>query len=96
MRLSEGPRQKLCADAHYNKDLAKYNLKDYYGAITDYTKAIELNPDYAGPKYSHKKYEEDVLDSPLFHDIQIVTTTDEKQRMDRVCAYEEKHVVEIL
>ena len=25
----------------------KANLKDYYGAIVDYTKAIELKPDYA-------------------------------------------------
>ena len=25
----------------------KGNLKDYYGAISDYTKAIELNPNFA-------------------------------------------------
>lgn len=50
---------------------------------------VKLLP-YATPKYSHKTYEEDVLDSPLFHDIQIVTTTDEKERLDKVRAYEEK------
>ena len=44
---------------------------------------------------SHHKYEEDVLDSPLFHDIQIVITTDEKQRMVKVRAYEEKHGIKI-
>ena len=27
--------------------MAKDDLKDYYGAIADYTKAIELDPDYA-------------------------------------------------
>jgi len=26
---------------------SKYHLKDYYGSIADYTKAIELNPEYA-------------------------------------------------
>ena len=40
---------------------------------------LKLLP-YATPKYSYKSYEEDVLDSPLFHDIQIVTTTDEKTK----------------
>jgi len=46
---------------------------------------IKLLP-YATPKYLHKIYEEDVSDSRLFHDIQIVTTTDEKQRMDNFSA----------
>ena len=34
------------AEYYYNKGLAKYKLQDYYGAIADYTKAIELNPIY--------------------------------------------------
>ena len=32
------------ADAYYNRGIAKGDLKDYYGAISDYTKAIEINP----------------------------------------------------
>jgi len=40
--------------------------------------------------------EEDVLDSPLFHDILILKTVDEKERLDKVRAYEEKHGLEIL
>jgi tetratricopeptide (TPR) repeat protein len=31
---------------HVNRGNAKYNLKDYYGTIEDYSKAIEINPDY--------------------------------------------------
>ena len=30
-----------------NRAYAKDELKDYYGAIEDYSKAIELDPDYA-------------------------------------------------
>ena len=32
---------------YFNRAVAKYNLLDYEGAIADYTKAIELNPNYA-------------------------------------------------
>ena len=28
------------------RGISKKNLKDYYGAISDYTRAIELNPNY--------------------------------------------------
>ena len=31
----------------FKRATAKYELKDYRGAIADYTKAIELKPDYA-------------------------------------------------
>ena len=34
------------ADAYYNRAEAKYVLLDYQGAISDYTKAIEINPQY--------------------------------------------------
>ena len=33
------------AIAYNNRGLAKYNLKDYRGAIDDYTKAIEIDPE---------------------------------------------------
>ena len=32
---------------YYNRGYDKYDLKDYYGAIDDYSKAIELDPDFA-------------------------------------------------
>jgi len=35
------------AEEYYKRGNAKSDLKDYYGAISDYTKAIELKPDYA-------------------------------------------------
>ena len=33
--------------AYNNRGSAKFNLKDYQGAIEDYDKAIELDPNYA-------------------------------------------------
>jgi lipoprotein NlpI len=35
------------AVAYNNRGFSKDDLKDYYGAIADYTKAIELDPNYA-------------------------------------------------
>ena len=35
----------LTAVDYFKRGMLKFNLKDYYGAIADYTKAIELNPD---------------------------------------------------
>ena len=34
-------------EAYLNLGFAKHNLNDYYGAVSDYTKAIEINPSYA-------------------------------------------------
>ena len=36
----------------YNRGSAKVSLKDYYGAISDYTKAIEINPNDAKAYYN--------------------------------------------
>ena len=35
------------AEAYCNLGIAKDNLDNYYGAIADYDKAIELDPQYA-------------------------------------------------
>jgi len=35
------------AKEYYNIGLEKHQNRDYYGAITDYTKSIELNPNFA-------------------------------------------------
>ena len=40
------------AVAYYNRGSSKYDLEDYRGAIQDYTKAIELYPEYALAYYS--------------------------------------------
>jgi len=37
----------IFASAFNNRGLAKANLKDDKGAIEDYSRAIELDPDYA-------------------------------------------------
>ena len=51
------------AEKYYNSGVSKHNSKDYYGAIADYTKAIELNPDFIQiyfnrgiSKYNSKDY----------------------------------------
>ena len=38
--------------AYYNRGISKYNAKDYEGAMSDYTKAIEINPKYADAYYN--------------------------------------------
>ena len=39
-------------NAYYNRGIVKNNLKDYYGAIADYSKVIELEPDDADAYYN--------------------------------------------
>ena len=40
------------AEEYYNRGNSKAKAKDYYGAIADYTKAIEINPNDAGAYYN--------------------------------------------
>ena len=40
------------AIAYNNQGLAKQNLGDYEGAIADYTKALEIDPDFADAYYN--------------------------------------------
>ena len=35
------------AEEYFNSAIDKVQAKDYYGALADYTKAIEINPNYA-------------------------------------------------
>jgi len=44
--IYETPTNLQTADEYFYSAYEKQNLKDYYGAISDYTKAIELNPNY--------------------------------------------------
>ena len=39
--------EQMTARAYYNRGTAKVRSGDHKGAITDYDKAIELNPKYA-------------------------------------------------
>ena len=43
------------AEEYYNRGHSKADLKDYRGAIADYSKAIELKPDYA-EAYNNRGY----------------------------------------
>ena len=36
------------AEEYFERGNSKYDLQDYQGAIADYSKAIELNPNYSG------------------------------------------------
>ena len=40
------------ANFYFNRAYDKYEKGDYYGAIFDYTKAIEMNPNYASAYYN--------------------------------------------
>ena len=56
---------------------------------------IKLLP-YAVPKYTHKTISDDTPELPIFEQIQIVTSVDEKERLEKVTAYEKEHNVQIL
>ena len=56
---------------------------------------IKLLP-YAVPKYTHKTISDETPDLPIFEQIQIVTSVDEKERLEKVTAYEKEHGVKIL
>lgn len=45
-------KQFISADTYFLWGNVKYELGDYVGAIADYTKAIELKPDYASAYYN--------------------------------------------
>jgi tetratricopeptide (TPR) repeat protein len=49
---------KYKSTAYFNRGFAKAILKDYYGAIADYTKSISLDSDFAGAynNRGHAKY----------------------------------------
>ena len=48
--------------AYNNRGNAYYDLKDYQKAIADYTKAIELKPDYATAYYNRGSAHDDLKD----------------------------------
>ena len=56
---------------------------------------IKLLP-YAVPKYTHKTISDETPELPIFDQIQIVTSVDEKERLEKVEAYEKEHNVQIL
>ena len=59
-------------------------------------KMLQIGLHYLLPKLKSVSDETGKEDTPLFREVQILNTVDEKERMDKVRAYEEKHGVEIL
>ena len=56
--LSTQAAHAQSAEDYVKRGNSKYRLRDYQGAIADYTKAIEINPQFAlafmiPPLYSH-------------------------------------------
>ena len=65
----EAPTHLQTSEEYFYQAYEKYILKDNYGAIADYTKAIEINPNYAiaysnrgNSKYNLKDYKGAVSD----------------------------------
>ena len=50
---------------------------------------------YSIPKFTPKTISDETQELPIYEQIKIVTSVEEKQRMDKVCDYEEKYGVEI-
>ena len=50
----------------------------------------------AVPKYTHKTISDETPELPIFDQIQIVTSVDEKERLEKVEAYEKEHNVHII
>ena len=50
------------AEDYYNRGNAKGNSQDYKGAIADYTKAIELNPNFAAAYNNRGNAKSDLQD----------------------------------
>tara|TARA_R110000803_G_scaffold92775_2_gene160288 strand:- start:41 stop:1012 length:972 start_codon:yes stop_codon:yes gene_type:complete len=58
----EAPTEVQTAEEYFYRALEKQNKKDYYGAIADYTKAIEINPNYASAYYGRGNSKDDLED----------------------------------
>ena len=58
----ETPTNLQTAEEYFYSAYNKYNLKDYYGAIADYNKAIELNPNDASAYYNRGISKDDLED----------------------------------
>ena len=62
------PLMTSCADSlpleiqYYNQGVDKYNAGNYQGAIDDYTKAIDVDPQNAYAYYNRGKAKYDLLD----------------------------------
>ena len=46
-------------------------------------------------RYSHKTVDDQTTEIPIFDQIEIVTSVDEKKRLEKVTAYEKEHGVSI-
>ena len=59
-------------------------------------KVLQMLLQYRIPKLQALAVSDSREDIPIFEQIQIVTSVDEKERLDKVTAYEKEHNVQIL
>ena len=74
------------------------NIPAYLDTLNEKEKLefiVKLLP-YTIPRYSHKTISDETPELPIFEQIQIVTSVDEKERLEKVEAYEKEHNVQIL
>ena len=58
-----GLSSQTTGSEHLEKGNSKANLKDYYGAIADYTKATEIDPNYANAYVNSGNSKEQIGDA---------------------------------
>ena len=58
----EAPTKAQTSEEYFYRAYEKINLKDYYGAIADYTKAIEINPNFSNAYYNRGLTKYDLKD----------------------------------
>ena len=100
MARPKGSPNKITADV---KDKLQLVIDDVVSHldITEMTtdqkiKMLQIGLHYLLPKLKSVSDETGKEDTPLFREVQILNTVDEKERLDKVRAYEEKHGVKIL
>ena len=72
------------AKQHFDSGAFKANSKDYYGAISNYNKAIEQNPNYADAYYNLSYLKKYTANDPQITKMKSLLSDSKLSRSDRI------------